>query len=93
MKIIITKGQLRELFGESEDERINKELEKISRGRATEMRLIIYKKRLSRTEDISELIELYNNVDNDMDIDEDVQERLLDAIYEKYISLGGEIED
>lgn len=93
MKIIITEGQLRRLVNESEDDRINKELERINRGDASKMRLSLFRKILSRTEDISELIELYNKVDNDMDIDEDVQERLLDAIYEKYVSLGGEIED
>lgn len=97
-KIIrLTEGDLirliKRVINEGEDDRINKELERINRGEASKMQLILYKKRLSRADDISELIELYNDVDNDMDIDEGVQERLLDSIYEKYVSLGGEIED
>ena len=52
--------------------------------------LNLYYYRLNNSEDISKLVALYNDVDNNFDIDEDVQEKLLDSIYDKYVSLGGD---
>ena len=90
----ITKSQLMKLIMESkietEDERINRELKRYNKDVANKMQLNLYYYRLNNSEDISKLVELYNDVDNNFDIDEDVQEKLLDSIYDKYVSLGGD---
>ena len=90
----ITKSQLMKLIMESkietEDERINRELKRYNKDVANKMQLNLYYYRLNNSEDISKLVALYNDVDNNFDIDEDVQEKLLDSIYDKYVSLGGD---
>jgi len=75
---------------ETEDERINRELKRYNKDVANKMQLNLYYYRLKNSDNISELIELYNDVENNVDIDEDVEEKLLDSIYEKYVSLGGD---
>lgn len=90
----ITKRQLMKLIMESknetEDERFDRELKRYNKDVANKMQLNLYYYRLKNSDNISELIELYNDVENNADIDEDVEEKLLDSIYEKYVSLGGD---
>ena len=66
-------------FFKKEDEKIRKE-----------MASNLFFRRFKSAKSIPELVALYDDVENNDDLDEDYQEGLLGRIYEKYKMLGGE---